>query len=381
MQAMPSTRPSAAQSLGPGGLDRDRGAHHRAQALHHGRGVRGQAGRVGDDGAVRVGAREAAGGRHGDHLGQQGHAVGALPDGIRVGEVPAQVAQADRAQHGVGQRVAHGVGVAVTAQAAAALDDDAAQDERSMRVLGEAVDVDPLADAHAHPSRSASRRSAAPRSSGSVILRLPGSPGTTCTVPPSASTNMASSVAPAAWRLGVGASQHVGPEGLGRLDRHQRGAIQRGDDLPGRVHGLDGVTRRDPGHGTVRSPAGHGLDDGGEEARRGQRSRRVVHHDHLRVGRDRGQAAAHRVGPRGAAGHDGIGTVGILVCAVAAAAHGGGQDEDHAGGRGAAGRHGPCEHRAAAQGGELLHLAEAAAGAPGHDDRPHLGHGATGPVD
>ena len=76
-------------------------------------------------------------------------------------------------------------------------------------------------------------------------------------------------------------------------------------DTPGLVHGLDGVTRRDTGHGPVRSPVGHRRDDGGEEGRRGQRPRRVVHHDHLRVVGDGGQAAAHRVGPGGAAGDDG----------------------------------------------------------------------------
>ena len=60
-------------------------------------------------------------------------------------------------EHGVGQGVAHGVGVAVAAQAAGALDDDAAQHERPVRVLGEAVDVDALADAHCStPSRDAS---------------------------------------------------------------------------------------------------------------------------------------------------------------------------------------------------------------------------------
>ena len=49
--------------------------------------------------------------------------------------------------------------------------------------------------------------------------------------------------------------------------------------------------------------------------------------------------------------------------------------------RGPARRHGPFENRAAAQDGELLQPAEAVPGAPGHDDRPHLCHGATGPGD
>ena len=120
-------------------------------------------------------------GRHGHHLGEQGHAVGALPHGVGVGEVPAEVAQAHRAQHGVGQRVAHGVGVAVTAETPGALDHHAAQDERAVRVLGEAVHVDALSDAHAHGRPGRQQSLGRRRSSGSVILRLPGSPGTTST--------------------------------------------------------------------------------------------------------------------------------------------------------------------------------------------------------
>ena len=167
-----------------------------------------------------------------------------------------EVAQAHRAQHGVGQRMAHGVGVAVAAQAARPLDHDAAQDEGAVRVLREAVDVDALADAHAHVTSALapSSRSAAPRSSGSVILRLPGSPG--------------HDLHGAAQRLhqhgvvggtgrgagGVGPAQQGGPEGLRGLHGHQCGAVEGGGDAPGLVHGLDGVTRRHAGHGPVRSP-------------------------------------------------------------------------------------------------------------------------------
>ncbi len=74
-------------------------------------------------------------------------------------------------------------------------------------------------------------------------------------------------------------------------------------------------------------------------------------------------------------GHDDVGAVRL------AALRAGGEDEDHAGRRGPAGDHGPLEDRAAAEGGELLQPAEAVPGAPGHDDRPHLCHGATGPGD
>ena len=152
-QAMPSARPRAPRPSARVAFTETGAPQDRAQALDHGRGVRGQARGVGDDGAVGVGAGETRARRHGDHLGQQRHAVGALPHRVGVGEVPAEVAQPDRAQHGVGQRVADGVGVAVPAQAPGALDHDAAQHERAVRVVGEAVDVDALADAHAHRPR------------------------------------------------------------------------------------------------------------------------------------------------------------------------------------------------------------------------------------
>ena len=381
MQAMPSARPSAPKTFGPRRLHRHRTAQHRGQALHHGRGVGRQAGCIGHHGAVGVGAGEALAGGHGDDLGQQGDAVGAFPDGVGVGEVPSQVTQAHGSEHRVGQGVADGVGVAVATQAPGALDLDAAEHQRPMRVLGEAVDVDALADAHAHRARAASRSSAAPRSSGSVILRLPGF--------------ARNELHRAAHRLDqhgvvggaehrrpvVAPSQHPGPEGLRRLDGHQAGAVQGAGDPSGFVHGLDGVTRRHPRHGAVRSPVGHGRDHGLEQCGRGQGPRRVVDDDHGGIVGDGVEPATHRVGPRAFAGHDQVGAVQARaprgrppppwpVPATPAPRR--------------RNRAGTPARPIRAPGGRparrvLLQPAEAAAGAPGHDDRPHRCHGAVGP--
>jgi hypothetical protein len=49
--------------------------------------------------------------------------------------VAAEIALADGAEDGIGERVRHGVGVAVTGEAACALDDYAAEDEGSVRIV------------------------------------------------------------------------------------------------------------------------------------------------------------------------------------------------------------------------------------------------------
>ena len=197
--------------------------------------------------------------------------------------------------------------------------------------------------------RAASSRSAGPRSSGSVILRLPArrAPPARCRPTPRPAWRRRWRRRPAA---GVGPAQYGGPEGLRRLHRDQRGAIQRARDPSGLVHGLDRVTRRDTGHGAVRSPVGHRRDHGVEECGRGQRPRRVVHHDHRRRRRGPrpGRSAPsppgwrHRGRPRRRRGRS-------------APSPRRRDDQDHAGGRGPARLHGPFEHRAAAQEGELLH--------------------------
>jgi hypothetical protein len=62
--------------------------------------------------------------------------------------MPAEIAEANRTEDRIGECVADGVGIAVTGKAAGALDHDTAEHQRAVRVLGEAVDVDTLADAH-----------------------------------------------------------------------------------------------------------------------------------------------------------------------------------------------------------------------------------------
>ena len=85
-----------------------------------------------------------------------------------------------------------------------------------------------VAEAHPNGHGAPSRATATRRSSGVVILRLRGSPGTTTTVPPAASTSAASSVASSPAR--VRGAEHRGPERLWRLHR---------DELPA----VDGVDR------------------------------------------------------------------------------------------------------------------------------------------
>ena len=79
----------------------------------------------------------------------------------------AQVAQPQRTEHGVGQRVAHGVGVTVTAEPATALDLDAAQHERTVGSSEKRWMSMPWPTRTLTPSpASASLRSAARRSPG-----------------------------------------------------------------------------------------------------------------------------------------------------------------------------------------------------------------------
>ena len=93
-------------------------------------------------------------------------------------------------------------------------------------------------------------------------------------------------------------AEEPGAEGLRRLHGDEPAAVDgRAADLAQRV---DDGHARDGGIG----PGG----DGGEHAvphlRHGHGAGGVVDHHHLHVVRHGGQAAAHRVRPRGPAGHD-----------------------------------------------------------------------------
>ena len=197
-QAMPSARPSAPMPSARVALTETGPPSTAESNVRHGGGVRSQPRCVRHHGAVGIDRGVALLARHPHHLAQQVHAVGPFPGRVRVGEVAAQVAESHRAEDGIGQGMADGVGIAVPAQPPCPLNDDAPQHQGPVRIVGEAVDVDALSDAHAHPLR---RCSAVSRSAGVVIFRFRGSPGTTRTVAPSASTNAASSVAslPPAW--------------------------------------------------------------------------------------------------------------------------------------------------------------------------------------
>ena len=179
--------------------------------------TRRQLRRLEHDRAVDV-ARLPAGGPHVGHgPPQQVDAVGPGPRGVGVGEVLADVAEPGRAEERVGDGVGDHVGVAVAGQAALAGERHAAEHERPPRVVGERVDVEALPDPHRH------RSSANDRSTGVVIFRFAGSPSTSTTLPPAASTSEASSVASAP--VGVRGAQGPGPERLRRLHRHEALAV------------------------------------------------------------------------------------------------------------------------------------------------------------
>ena len=238
--------------------------------------------------------RQPSASHHRRHLVQEGHGVGSGPGGVAGREVAPEVAESGRAEQRLGHGVGHDVGVAVPGEPGRAGDGHPAEDERPPRVPREAVDVEALPDAQragpdgavGHDVASAWATS---RSAAVVTLMFRGSPGTTRTVAPSASTRPASSVASAAGA--VGPAQHVGPEGLGRLHRHQPVAGHGGDH--GVVRRRASRCRPPPAPGTAASaPPVDGVDHGPEQRRRRQRTGAVVHHDHL--GRRRAPRPARR---------------------------------------------------------------------------------------
>ncbi len=89
-------------------------------------------------------------------VAQQHPAVGALPPRIRVGEVHADVAQRQRAEDRVADRVEQDVGIGMPVETAIEGDRHAAQNEPASG--DERVDVEAIADADAHvPSPADSR--------------------------------------------------------------------------------------------------------------------------------------------------------------------------------------------------------------------------------
>ena len=128
----------------------------------------------------------------GDRAAQQLDAVGAGERRVVVGEVLADVAKAGGGEEGVYDCVGHDIGVTVPGKPTFTVEPHAAQHQRPARVVAEGVDVDTLSDAHGTHVRHST--SATSRSVGDVTFRLAGSPSTSTTFPPAASTSDASSV-------------------------------------------------------------------------------------------------------------------------------------------------------------------------------------------
>ena len=131
------------------------------------------------------------------HTAQQLDRVGAGDVRIGVGEPLPDVAQPRGAEQRLDDGVGDGVAVAVADEPRKPVEPAATEHQRPVRIVAEAMDVEPLPHPHleaAHEDPPASHWAAHSRSSGSVILRFHASPGTVTTTPPSRSTSAASSV-------------------------------------------------------------------------------------------------------------------------------------------------------------------------------------------
>ena len=213
-----------------------------------------------------------------------------------------------------------------------------------------------------------SSASATARSWGSVTFRLRPSPATSATVPPAASTSVASSVAsaPAAWA----ARRTAGPECLRRLHRHKLSTINRAA-----VAAPDRVGQVDHGNGRVGAVA-HGLNHPHEHRVASQRPSAVVNeHDFGVTGHD-AQTATHRVGAQHPAdGHDDPATTasssdrrrpGVLADGPLL-----GQHHHHSLAAAGGPLHSPVDHAPITERLELLGAPEAVALPGRHHDGPH----------
>ena len=171
-----------------------------------------------------------------DHAGQQVHAVGAQPGRVVVGEVAAEVAEAGRAEQGVGD------GVGDTSASLWPPGPGRPGPRRRApgggRVVGERVDVEAQPDPPAHGQHPGGPRPAAPRPgrgrAGSVILRLRRL--TRHRDHPAAGRLDQRGVVGGVAAAGVGGAQGRGPERLRGLHRDQLAAVD----------GLDHRRRRPP---------------------------------------------------------------------------------------------------------------------------------------
>jgi len=154
----------------------------------------GQPGPLGDDGGVEIADPEAARLRQADHMFKQQHAVDPLVGGVGVGEIAADVAEAESAENRITNRMQQNIRVRMTEQAIFIRDRHAAEDQRP--VGNQAMDIKTVADTH-HvklTSPAVSNALARARSAGVVILILWGCPVKTATGQPHHSISEASSV-------------------------------------------------------------------------------------------------------------------------------------------------------------------------------------------
>jgi len=289
---------------------------------------------------------------------QQHERVGALELRVGVGEVLADVAEPRRAEECVGDRVGDGVGVAVSREAAASLEGDAAEHQWPRGVVVEAVDVESLADSHAVVGAEAAP---GPFEVGGIgDLAVVGVAVDDDDAAPAGLDErgvIGCGAFPGGNRVVRGA-QRGRPERLRCLHRAQLAAIGRRDDAAVGIDLLDGVAQGQTGHRAVCARF-HGVDHAGEDRGVGEGACRVVHADDRRVDGHRFQPVADALAPCLAAGDAALATDIV-----------GRHDHHHTVARGRRRRDRPVEHAATAESLVLLGAAEALARSTCDDDGP-----------
>ena len=301
---MPSPRPVKPSLLAGRRLHRhaiERKAGKLGDLGAHGVAVRPDLGRLAHQRQVEMGDAPAARFHALDREGEEPVGGRALPLRIAGREMRADIAVGQRAENGVGQRVQAHIGVGMAGELVRVRDAHAAQHD--MIAGREGVHVDAGAGAHVAKLGELRRLRARAKSSGWVILILPGSPANTATFMPAHSASAASSVKssrPAAAALRCAASKGAKAKACGVWIGAQVFARQRLLHEALRVDRLDRV-----GDGQARHRRAVLLR--GRDRARDQRGAREgaggVMHQHD-VGLARGQrlqAGAHRGLPRGAA--------------------------------------------------------------------------------
>ena len=307
LQAIPSARPSApspsalvAFTLTGPPSTADQPVGHQ---VHEG----GQPWPLGHHRAVGVDRRPSGPAGELDHVGQDVHAVGPLPPRVGVGSVTTEVAETGRTEHGVGDGVGHGVGVAVPVERPGAVtgDDHPTEDQRTVRAVGEPVDVEPLADPNGR--RSAVHRSATfIRASASTEILGPGQLQVAW-VPHHRAHRCPQVLQQPGIVRRLSARVVCVPEGWPprRPAVSGRRPTRRGRRCAARCRRRRASgCRRPEAPGWPRPPRGaDGIDDRGEQRPGGQGPGSVVDHDDDRIVRDGDQPGPYRCRPGGPAGH------------------------------------------------------------------------------